>query len=79
MNSGSKWRDLAIAGAIATVLELTPVGNAFYRYIYLPVFQEPVQGTMLQLLQVVGWCFYLLTFWLMLQLISFLFGTPRSE
>ncbi len=78
MNSGSKWRDLAIAGAIATVLELTPAGHAFYRYIYLPVFQEPAQGTMLQLLQVVSWCFYLLTFWLMLQLISFLFGTPRS-
>ena len=78
MNSNSKWRDLSIAAVIATLLELTPVGSAFYRHIYLPIFQEPAQGTMMELVQVVGWCFYLLIFWLTLQLISFVFGNPSS-
>jgi len=76
MNSGSKWRDFSIAAVSATVLELTPWSNAFYRYVYLPIFQEPAQGTMREVMQVVGWCFYLLTFWLMLQVIGFLFGNP---
>jgi hypothetical protein len=78
MNPGSKWRDLSIAAAVATLLEFTPVSDAFYRYVYLPVFQEPAQGTMLEVVQVAGWCFYWLIFWLALQLISFLFGNPSS-
>jgi hypothetical protein len=79
MSSGGKWRDLSIAAVLATLLELTPLSDAFYRYVYLPVFQEPAEGTMLDVIQVVGWCFYLLICWLILQLISFLFGNPSSQ
>ena len=79
MNAGGKWRDLSIAAAIATGVELTPLSSAFYKYIYLSVSQEPVHGTMLELVQVVGWCFYLLIVWLTLQLINFLFGNPSSK
>jgi uncharacterized membrane protein YdjX (TVP38/TMEM64 family) len=75
MKSPSKWIDLPIAAALATVLELTPLSHAFYRYVYLPIFQEP-QESLREAIQVVGWFFYLLVFWLMLQLISFLFGNP---
>jgi hypothetical protein len=78
MNAGSKWRDLSIAAVIAAVLEFTPLSNTFYEYVYMPVFQEPAQGTMRDVIHVVGWCFYLLIFWLILQLISFLFGNPSS-
>lgn len=34
---------------------------------------------MLEVIQVAGWCFYLLICWLMLRLISFLFGNPSSD
>ena len=79
MSAGSKWRDLSVAAVLATVVELTPVSNAFYRYVYFPVFQEPAQGTLLELVEVVGWCFYCLVFWLTLQLGSFLFGNPGNQ
>jgi len=78
MSSGSKWRDLSIAAVVATVLEFTPLNNVFYKYVYLPVFQEPAQGNMLDVIQVVGWCFYLLAVWLILQAVSFIFGTPSG-
>ena len=76
MNPRSKWRDLSIAAALATVLESTSLSDAFYRYVYLQIFQAPSQENLLHVVQVAGWCFYCLVFWLMLQLISFLFGSP---
>jgi len=75
----SKWRDLLIASGGATLAELSPASQLFYRFIYLPLFQDPLQGDMLPLIRGVGWCFYVLVFWLFLQLMAFLVGNPPEN
>ncbi len=74
-----KWRDLLIAFAIATIAELSPASNFFYRFIYLPIFREPLQGDMLPFIQGVGWCFYTVVIWVFLQFVSFLVGNPPAD
>jgi len=72
-----KWRDLLIACGVATVAELTPASKLFYRFIYLPIFLEPLQGDMLQVVvRGLGWCFYVVVVWVVLQLMAFLVGNP---
>ncbi len=75
----AKWRDLLIAFGIASLAELTPASNWFYKLIYLPLFREPLQDDMLRLMiQGVGWCFYTIVIWVFLQLMSFLVGKPSE-
>lgn len=78
MRSG-KWRDLLIAFGVATLAEVSPASKLFYRFIYLPIFREPLQGDMLQLIRGVGWCFYVVVVWVFLQLMVFLAGNPPEN
>ena len=78
MRSG-KWRDLLIAFAIATIAELTPASHVFYQFIYLPNFREPLQGDMLPFIRGVGWCFYTVVVWVLLQFMAFLVGNPPGD
>jgi hypothetical protein len=78
MRSG-KWRDLLIAFAVATCVEISPASNLFYRFIYLPISREPLQGDMLQVVRGVGWCFYVVVVWVVFQLMAFLVGNPPED
>lgn len=80
MSIGGKWQDLVIALVVATVVELTPWSDAFYRFVYLPLFRDvPSEDATRLAIRCVGWLFYALVTWLTIQAIRFLFETPSSS
>jgi hypothetical protein len=74
-----KWRDLLIAFAVATFVQLSPASTLFYRFIYLPICREPLPNDMLQVVRGVGWCFYVVVVWVAFQLMAFLVGNPPGD